>query len=418
MIGRMFQRRGNQLVEVTNPSVILADTSSSALAQNVFYVSPNGDNTSDGLTENTALATIGEAINRISNSYKNGATVYLAGGTYDETVIVDCCFVKFDLQGDVTITGDLDLRMESVISVISSNNAKFTADYIRSSALSRLVFDSCSVDATTIIADTGSFVTLNGTVTSCVLRPGDGMAAMNVIHNSHLENKSIATSVVGSNSSIVYAASEGGIMYCYSPTTITGSFTGRIFNVANGAGIFGLGNVNCTASCYGGINCGINSFVFVRGITMTVSNYTGNVAVVDSASTVHVESSTFTFTRSGSTADIQIIASDSSLFNFVSGTLSIRANGCNAFLASAVNSHLAISGTTLALNGSVTNSTAHVERNGVITIPTATTISGTVTGRRYAVATGGQINVGGAGANRIPGNAEGTVSSDTYGYYG
>ena len=385
---------------------------------NTFYVSNDGNDANDGYTQATALATIGKALNKVSRSCRH-VTVYLAGGTYDENVILHNSFVQFDLQGDVTITGDLDLRMESVVSVISSNNAKFTADYIRSFALSRLVFNSCSVEATSIIAQTGSLITLLDTVNSCTLHPGDAISAIHAASNAIIDNSARVTSIVGANAASVCSANGSGLIYWSSPTaTITGSFTGAIFFALNNSYMSVSGNnISSTASISQGINCQYGSYVVI-GVTITVSNCTGQLAYVYANSIVQIGSS-ITFTRSGSTAVGMIYAGRHSTFTYGAATLRISASNCTNFFNADPQGLIEFGGNaTLILNGSVTASTANVARNGVITIPTTTSISGTVTGKRYAATSGGIINVGGAGANRIPGSIAGTTNSSAFGFYG
>ena len=72
----------------------------------------------------------------------------------------------------------------------------------------------------------------------------------------------------------------------------------------------------------------------------------------------------------------------------------------------------------IAINGTYSGIILFVHMNASCSIEPAATVSGTAKGKRYSVASGGQISVGGAGANRIPGSTAGSVESASYGYYG
>lgn len=72
----------------------------------------------------------------------------------------------------------------------------------------------------------------------------------------------------------------------------------------------------------------------------------------------------------------------------------------------------------LTIDGYSSDNVVRCLSNGLVGIQPAATVNGTATGKRYYAAYGGQIYVVGAGANRIPGTAAGSVAATSYGYYG
>ena len=84
------------------------------------------------------------------------------------------------------------------------------------------------------------------------------------------------------------------------------------------------------------------------------------------------------------------------------------ANGAHAFPKIVIGRDCEFSGT-------VSNATVGATKGGFVQFASGSTLSGTVTGKRYQATFGGYILTGGRGTNAIPGTEAGTVdASSTY----
>ena len=87
-----------------------------------LYVSQNGNDSNDGLTEGTAVRTIQRAIDYIPKNVKHITKINVAKGNYDEIVVL----VGFYGDGEIYITGDIDLSDGHIVKrIISRRNKVF-----------------------------------------------------------------------------------------------------------------------------------------------------------------------------------------------------------------------------------------------------------------------------------------------------
>lgn len=200
MIGRMFQRRGNQLVEVTNPSVILADTSNlvQGNAAPVYVNADTGDDVNDGMTANTAVRTIGKALelaaNRgVSNFERASTTVFISEGDYNEDIVVRSR-VLFDAQGVVN-TGRIQVDSCGVAILSSSSNGSYVINEA-------------------VLALSGS---VWANIAPCIIK-GPILAVQNSV--VYLENNVTIQYVRRTGTSSVMMTHMGGIIEVRSPLTI------------------------------------------------------------------------------------------------------------------------------------------------------------------------------------------------------
>lgn len=324
MIGRMFQRRGNQLVEVTNPSVILADISNLVQGSTapVYVNAGTGDDVNDGMTTNTAVKTIGKALelaaNRgVSDTTNSTVQVFIAEGTYNEDVSV-AQRVNFVSQGDIVINGRFFPFIGGVCRLLG----------------------------------TGSF-TVNG--------------LCRIVDSAYLDNRV--------------------------PFTVNGQ-------------------VLCWR------NSVFNSYALLTVNFVTRPEMGIHALTASASSTIRIEAG---ITITGSGISSVVLADASSTIDFAAGALNINSVAdwdCFASThGSTINLHTDISSITI--NGVYPRAVASAFTSGSIAWSgAAPAASGTPNGKRFEVASGGNIGVGGLGINRIPGSQPGTVDAATFGYYG
>lgn len=323
MIGRMFQRRGNQLVEVTNPSVILADTSNLVQGNTapVYVNADTGDDVNDGMTANTAVRTIGKALELAANRGKSNPNrdmvqIYIAGGTYNEDVMINHR-VDFVSQGDVTINGRFYPFIGGVCRLLG----------------------------------TGSF-TVNG--------------LCRIVDSAYLDNR-VPFTVNGQ-----VLCWRNSVFNSYSPLTVN----------------------------------------FVTRPEMNI-----HALAASASSTIRIEAG---ITITGSGISTAVLADASSTIDFAAGALNINSvTDWDCFLSthgSCINLHTDISSITI--NGVYPRAVATAFTSGSIAWSgAAPAASGTPNGKRFEVAFGGNIGVGGLGINCIPGSQPGTVDAATFGLY-
>jgi len=99
----------NQGTDMSDPAVLVTQTPGGT----TYYVSPSGNDSNDGLTLGTAWATISHAADS-SSPVGPGDTVYVAAGTYNETVELEKAGTPGNpivFQGYKTTPGDAPLKL-------------------------------------------------------------------------------------------------------------------------------------------------------------------------------------------------------------------------------------------------------------------------------------------------------------------
>jgi hypothetical protein len=172
--------------------------------------------------------------------------------------------------------------------------------------------------------------------------------------------------------------------------TISGSYSdGQAIQVANNSACFlsGTNTINGPANVTS-ITISYNSILRANSLTITANSNSSNV-VYTSVDGCFIVVGTLDISTSGSVA--RFIACDYKSTTYLNN---------------------------ITFNGTVTTCSVSAQWLSLVYIPSAATVSGTVTGKRYVVNYGSNISVVGAGANRIPGSSAGTADSASFGYYG
>lgn len=276
MIGRMFQRRGNQLVEVTNPSVILADTSNLVQGNTapVYVNADTGDDVNDGMTANTAVKTIGKALELAKRREATDATegsgvvqIIIAGGTYVEDIVVTTA-VHFIAQAPVTIDGQVDVYSNAGLLHFVGTNS-FTITTGLGSYRNALVKTDAPVFITGWIhADQGGIFVVEGSLT------------VN-------DNRTTGVAVSVSQSAVFLVSSAGTLNI-----TGSGSNAGLVHVYNCGVLMFGgNSNVNLTANnTVNAIRVAHNGVLAVyASVNMTFSGSTTDVVIADFGGSVWID---------------------------------------------------------------------------------------------------------------------------------
>lgn len=259
MIGRMFQRRGNQLVEVTNPSVILADTSNLVQGNTapVYVNADTGDDVNDGMTANTAVRTINKALELAANRGKSGigntaVRVVLAGGEYTENVRVTGR-ILFDAQGAVIINGVVYADFGGLLGfwnghyTINGRLASMCGGIVHIGSPDWVVNGVVHVhhNAALNIATSGTinYVSQSDTAMPAALYAGENASL-------YVSNANTTITITGSNAHAAVRAYTGGTIIFFQDTSLN-------INMVN--------NINCITVDYNGIMATVSDSLTING---------------------------------------------------------------------------------------------------------------------------------------------------------
>jgi hypothetical protein len=201
-------------------------------------------------------------------------------------------------------------------------------------------------------------------------------------------------------------------------------------NAGSGGGIYLLGNsyghfvggIQQSGSFSGGrgLLAHRGSVCYVFGNTTLYSGVNNGAIVADLGSCIEMLSTNSTTINIVNTTNNNAIECtlSSCIWFLNENSITFNAGNASACLLSQIGSAVYFTGSgTYTFNGSVTTAVCQAIINGSIRINPASTITGSITGKRYDVSRGGQISVASQGANRIPGTVAGTADSTTYGSY-
>ena len=96
----------------------LSTTPQKTTANIVYYVSPTGLDTNDGLTSGTAFKTINKALSKLPRILDHNVNIYITDGTYPESINIS----GFTGSGTITITGNTTTPDNCSISDITIYN--------------------------------------------------------------------------------------------------------------------------------------------------------------------------------------------------------------------------------------------------------------------------------------------------------
>lgn len=117
-----LKESAQNITNLQNNKANLISTPQCTTKDITLYVSQNGNDSNDGLTEGTAVRTIQRAIDYIPKNVKHITKINVAKGNYDEIVVL----VGFYGDGEIYITGDIDLSDGHIVKrIISRRNKVF-----------------------------------------------------------------------------------------------------------------------------------------------------------------------------------------------------------------------------------------------------------------------------------------------------
>lgn len=418
------------------------------LAGAIVYVSPSGNDSNDGLTSSTPVKTLAQAsiiAKRSPGTQKSFARISLAAGSYSGALINSAGFLLFRMEGDISITGDINIEDNASVFfdgpsynlTISGNVYVATGSsllcnastWTQTGSIDVVRFSSIRITGTASVTNSDSFA-----IRCSMLSEADfsGNASLTVSNSSlpafyalgssscrFLGNLSVVANGVSGYSAIEIHSSS---LEVAGKVTVSGSSSAGCISCIYNSYFFVSGGIDASTTTQNGpaLTISFESFAIIRGdCNFDSATNTGRVISLNCGSLLSdLGTDTMKLTaRSGGGVLLEvnngrITASCGIQFISATGISSSRAIyvyncGVAQFLAS---SEFSVSGTY----------TAYVVQSGgcsMLEVATTKSVSGTPTGQRYYADRGGQINVGGAGANRLPGTVAGSVNSGSFGYY-
>lgn len=371
----------------------------------IFVNASTGDDSNDGLTKATAVKTISEGLNKLRKQAVSdlAQTLYIAGGSYTEDVEITNSNINILLDGTVNLTGRITVTNSYTVirqtssgslNITNSNASALYVQYHSRLGISCNTVINCSNTANAIVVrlfavltfNSGYSLAITGNSISDALVIASQRAFLLIESTFTIQGSSIAKGVDAIHFS--YIQITNGIT-CSSGITNNSIYSARFSTVVINGDCILYGTAPIFSTWY--------SYIGIGGYNTLNINRTGSSNSIHAStySTVEISpansSSTLTLALGNSTSGSGINAQ-----NY--GTVLVNSTGKIAFSGKC---------------GIVASSHTH----SYIVIGSSNTISGSVTGKKYEAKTYGQINVGGAGANRIPGNTAGTVETSSYGLY-
>lgn len=372
----------------------------------------SGDDSRDGTTQAKAVKTIARAMALARNRTGDSQLIYIAAGTYSESISVYARNIEFSIQGNVTVgkiyvydSSNVIFSGSDTLTVTASGDS--TSDCIHISSNSYF-YASCpvAVSATGMSAairffDAGGYFSQPVSITS----NGTADYAFVATHFSHV--------FFESSFSIGGSGANGGVCVLRSSSAVFGGgcslsdmITGRYGVLADlASNLFFLGGaivLRGSSSAYATLSASNNSFIgFVDFSSLSVTfKGTSTGACIYSA-----DRSAISITvPNGVTASLTTAVT--------AGSAIAAQNGSYVFVGGSSTATLSISGTF------TTHGTVWVNAASLFTLSQSITASGSPTGKRYAAEKGSVINVNGGGASRIPGSSAGTADATQFAYYG
>lgn len=405
----------------------LADDSSKAAttewvrdlaAAYVYADASSGSDSNDGMSAATAVKTLQKAID-VAGAFAHAkeARIVVAGGNYSGNASISGVAVQMALQGNVAMSGD--------ISVSSGGGLAFSGAYSLSTSgtfwveTQSAVVVGCSswthsgqigVNRQSVVRATCAVsVSATGASNAIYVHGGSAFLADNAV-----------TVASASSSSWAVDIDRGSYLSLASSLGISGSGNAGGLYVANGATAY-LGGGVSVADCLSsgnGLLVAYGASCYIAATSEIYGSSQGEAIAVFSGSSLMVNGASTVVTAKGKSTSYGVVHADfCANIRFLDGTLKVvGATGTtNRCIHSADASLVFLSN--LTVDGAFTN-VVFVSNNAVLAIPSAKTVVNNATGARYSATHGGQIDVAGAGANRLPGSTAGTANATQFAFYG
>lgn len=374
----------------------------------VYVDAANGSDSNGGFSASDATATIGKALEIAFGKDPQHAVLHIAGGSYTENIELTQQDVSVTILGNVSLNGYINLIGSSFI----IEDSTYTFSVSNSDA---------STSYGTIGAWRNSLLMFNCPVSVTA----SAYIQVFACYNTSVIGFSSTLSVSVSNTGRVFVCHDSSQIFSNGDVSVTGSFTSNLLEVFGNSSVYFNGKVTCASGLFTGsnfpINCRYSSvIVFTDIVTIysTTSTSCNYLVYIHENSTIAFNGAVNLYFKPTSGISAIAVINNSNLI-FQGTAVKIEVANTSDILRVISCSCALIYPTSLNLSGNISYSTVNVQNQSYMLLDNATTVTGTVTGaRRYTVIGGSQINVEGAGANRIPGASAGFVNSSNYGYYG
>ena len=188
-----------------------------------------------------------------------------------------------------------------------------------------------------------------------------------------------------------------------------------------------IGNTTLPQNCVlavtngNGILASQGAYVNVEGFTVTASGQNSGLFSVLGYG-VYCDSAAYMVLTNciiGSCGTAQLSQGNGGIMTTgLSGSVTLTGTTAYAMLAQGCGGQIWVVGATFTVNGLICTSSFAASYDAGVLSAVGNTWIGTATGPKYAIASGGVINVGGGGANYFPGSLPGNGTIESGGYYG
>jgi len=397
-----------------------------SIAAAPVYMDPAGSDSNDGMSAAAPVQTFARAIQIASAMSQQGMRFIVAAGTYVGNLELSNNNLVLETQGAVSISGHVEIKDKAACIVSGSGTLSITGYvYIYSQAffLSECQLSISSSSRAAIEIEDSSCFDIRE---SCSVTASDVSNAIYISNNSFFISYD-TVAISATNTSAVIRGARGALIRFLSSVTIGGSGNGNAISVSDQCILSSTGSVIVNSDC-------VTSYaISLDGAVATFYSQTSEIhgSTTSNTSIVYVTGRSYLSLSSGAKLEIHIHNTSGRIIYLynnscmdVAGSSSIvyvfEAGATARYLIDVWENSTVSVGSYATINfgtGSVVGGTVDCTYNSVLAISASTTLSGTITGKRFAVDYGGQINVNGAGDSRIPGSAAGSISSATYGYY-
>lgn len=367
------------------------------LAVAPVYLDPAGSDSNDGMTAATAVQTFAKAVQVAKGLPQIAAYIVVAAGSYSGDVAFDALRCVVDLQGNVAVSGDVAATADSRLYIKGNFTFSISGSLILSEGSS--FYSATNVKITTADKDrcidaSGANIKIDGTL-SVVANDVSGSAVQ--ISNS--------SAVFNGNVDISGSSYNGGVVITRSSMMEFNGYL-KVNNSNNdggsGPGVSVLDGSHARFNSGGNAIHGIGSYIYGLSLSTNSScSFYGSVSI-----------------RSNSTTGIAVFVDNCSDALFSADTvIDCPAYGRMAVNCSSCSCCIFLGSYTLEIAGTWSDQCFLSIDNALIYVALGFNVTNSSAGQRYYVTRGAQINVGGAGANRIPGSTAGVVDSGSYGFY-
>lgn len=403
-----------------------------SLAEAPIYVDPvNGNDSNGGFEQTSAVKTITKALDIAATCLGQTSKIYLAAGIYTENIEIYDRAIVFELQGNVNISGYIQVRNFSYMYVAGSSFTLSVSGYVNAETNSSIILE-CAISITSNSSYRGCLDIEDGSYCACysvctIIQP-ESVSAYGIIcvnNAGAIFYEDVTLTCYGNNTKDGCAISRNSSIRCLKNLSINGSGCIDALSTSQNSSFDISGSLTVAegVASMRAVYLSTNSCFTSNSPTPHIlhGGTTGDaVFLVQENSSVHTEGgSGFTLFNHGSSNSLYLYNGGAFvLFNGEELIFETEVGKTPAFLINCESAIVELRyGSTVNFGTATVDKTVQVSFNGFMYISNGVTVSGNITGGRYIVDYGGQIYTQGAGEDRIPGSTSGYVNSASYGYY-